>query len=153
MASPAIGIRCQCGYNTHDRRLSQNEKNYSPMHAPNEMSPSSTAMNYDSSSYRKHKRPGGWGSICPSMTQEEAQELLNTSVEAGGARYNIDGNYCYQSFCHVADGSGETFWHGFPIPWQELPREAKNLLIAKKRLTNVAYMKAIRKSLGAEFRS
>jgi hypothetical protein len=86
------------------------------------------------------------------MTQEEAQELLNTSVEADGARYNIDGNYCYQSFSHVTNGNGETFWHGFPIPWQELPTEAKNLLIAKDRLTNVAYKKAIRKSLGAEFR-
>ena len=87
------------------------------------------------------------------MTKEEAQELLNTSVEAGGARYNIDGDYCYQAFPHATDGSGETFWHGFPIPWQELPTEAKNLLIAKDRLTNVAYKKAIRKSLGAEFRS
>ena len=88
------------------------------------------------------------------MTQEEAQELLNTSVEAGGARYNIDGNYCYQSFSHFTDEkSGETFWHGFPIPWQELPTEAKNQLIAKERLTNAAYIKAIRKSLGAEFRS
>ena len=109
-------------------------------------------MKYDASSCRKHKRTDGWGSLCPRMTQEEAQELLNTSVEAGGARYNIDGDYCYQAFPHATDGSGETLWHGFPIPWQTLPTKAKNQLIANKQLTTTAYLKALRKSRGSEFR-
>lgn len=107
-----------------------------------------TSMRYDSSNYRRHKDPGGWGSICPHITQEEAQQLLNDSVEAGRSRYNVCGEQCFQANC---DNTVESVWHGFPIPWSELPAEAKNKLIDKGVLTNTFYRKAIRKSLGSEF--
>jgi len=110
-------------------------------------------MKYDSTNYKKHKRPGGWGSICPPMTQEQAQELLDKSVEAGKSRYNVSGEYCFQSNSDNTDKNGEPVWHGFPIPWSRLPPEAKNKLISIGALTNKFYLKAIRKSLGSEFGS
>ena len=110
-------------------------------------------MKYDSTNYKKHKRPGGWGSICPPMTQEQAQELLDKSVEAGKSRYNVSGEYCFQSNGDNTDSNGEQVWHGFPIPWSRLPTEAKNKLISIGALTTAFYLKAIRKSLGSEFGS
>ena len=47
----------------------------------------------------------------------------------------------------------ETLWHGFPIKWSDLPTDAKNQLIAKGRLTNKQYKKALRKPLELEFGS
>jgi hypothetical protein len=108
-------------------------------------------MKYDSTNYKKHKRLGGWGSICPPMTQEQAQELLDKSVETGKSRYNVSGEYCFQSNGDNTDSNGEPVWHGFPIPWSRLPTEAKNKLISIGALTNAFYLKAIRKSLGSEF--
>jgi hypothetical protein len=110
-------------------------------------------MKYDSTNYKKHKRPGGWGSICPPMTQEQAQELLDKSVETGKSRYNVSGEYCFQSNGDNTDSNGEPVWHGFPIPWSRIPPEAKNKLISIGSLTNAFYRKAIRKSLGMEFGS
>jgi hypothetical protein len=110
-------------------------------------------MKYDTSNYRKHKRPDGWGTLRPSMTQDEAQKLLGDSVQSGKARYNVCDEYCYKSFSHDTDEMGETLWHGFPIKWSDLPTEAKNLLIAKGRLTNKQYKKALRKPLELEFGS
>ena len=110
-------------------------------------------MEYDSTNYKKHKLPGGWGSICPSMTQKAAQDLLDNSVEAGNSRYNVYGEYCFQSNSDNTDTNGEPVWHGFPIKWSDLPTEAKNKLIDNGALTNTFYRKAIRKSLGLEFGS
>jgi len=109
-------------------------------------------MRYDTSTYKKHKRPKGWGSLCPDdMNDATPQELLETSVAVDGARYNIDGDYCYRAFTHGADAEGKDLWHGHPIPWSRLPTEAKNGLIANKRLNSAFYRKAIRKGLGGEF--
>ena len=107
-------------------------------------------MKYDTSSYRKHKRPDGWGTLCPLMTQDEAQQLLEDSVQAGRARYNVSGEYCFKSFSHATTNEGETLWHGFPIKWSDLPTEAKNQLIAKGRLTNKQYRKAVKRPLELE---
>lgn len=101
------------------------------------------SMIYDSSNYKKHKDPGGWGSICPHMTQEEAQQLLNDSVEVGRSRFNVLGDYCFQANC---DNTAEMRWHGFPIKWSDLPTEAKNQLITNGKLTNAEFLKRLRKS-------
>lgn len=61
------------------------------------------------------------------MTQEEAQKLLEESVAAGKARYNVCDDYCYKSFSHATDEKG--------------------------RLTNKQYKKALRKPLELEFGS
>ena len=68
-------------------------------------SPSLThaAIKYHTSSYRKHKRSDGWGTLCPSMSHDEAQKLLQGSVSAGNARYNVCDDYCYKSFCHATE--------------------------------------------------
>ena len=77
--------------------------------------------------------------------------LLVTSCEVDGARYNVEGEYCYRAFSHGVDANGESLWHGHPIPWSRLPTEAKIQLIEKGRLSNIVYRKAIRRSLGMEF--
>lgn len=81
------------------------------------------------------------------MTQEEAQQLLNESVEAGRSRFNVLGEHCFQANC---DNTAESLWHGFPIKWSDLPLEAKNQLIAKGQLTNKEFRKRLRKSSNTE---
>jgi hypothetical protein len=109
-------------------------------------------MRYDSSTYRKHKDPGGWGSLCPTdLEQQEAQELLDTSVEVDDTRYNVRGSYCYRAYRHGTDASGTSLWHGHPIPWSRLPTDARKDLIRNGRLTNAEYKKALRKGSGSEF--
>jgi hypothetical protein len=108
-------------------------------------------MKYNSITYRKHKQPGGWGTICPPMTQEEAQKLLDESVPVGNSRYNIFEEYCFKAFSHATDEDGVTIWHGFPIKWSDLPSEAKNQLIANGQLTSTEFRKRLRKSASTEF--
>jgi hypothetical protein len=110
-------------------------------------------MKYDSTTYRKHKQPGGWGTICPPMTQEEAQKLLDDSVPVGNSRYNIFEEYCVKAFSHAIDEDGVTIWHGFPIKWSDLPSEAKNQLIANGKLTSTEFRKRLRTSASTEFAS
>jgi len=107
-------------------------------------------MKYDSTTYRKHKRPDGWGTKCPPMTQELAQVLLDTSVPVGNSRYNIFEEHCFKAFSHATDNSGDTIWHGFPIKWSDLPTEAKNQLIANGQLTSTEFRKRLRKSSSTE---
>lgn len=109
-------------------------------------------MRYDTSGYRKHKRPGNWGSPCPKhVTQADAEKLLESSAPHQGARYNIDGEYCYRAFSHGTDADGQTLWHGHPIPWSRLPTAARQALVLQGRLDQGTFRKALRKGLGAEF--
>jgi hypothetical protein len=109
-------------------------------------------VKYDTSSYKKHKCPQGWGSLCPDeVSAANAVELLMTSCQVGNARYNVDGDYCYRALSHGVSAEGDTLWHGHPIPWTRLPTEAKKLLVATGRLTSEVYRKALRRSLGKEF--
>lgn len=100
---------------------------------------------YDTSGYRKHKNPGGWGSLCPVLDPGTPQVLLDSGVQVGDAVYNVDDDY---AFCARHHGRG--CWHGYPIPWARLPIEAKNKLISQGRLTSERYSKALRKNLGRE---
>ena len=121
---------------------------------------------YDISAYKKHKRPKGWASLCPKelhpdATPEQgaedaydgpnAQELLDTSVCCAGVRWNVQGEWCFRAFPHDEEPNGDTLWHGHPVPWTRLPTEAKNALVATKRLDPNVYSKAIRKGWGREF--
>lgn len=101
---------------------------------------------YDTDGYRKHKRPDGWGSICPEDLAEDPQELLESGVVVGNAIYNVCGDYALRAQSH-----GEGRWHGHPIPWTRLPTAAKNALIEAGRLTSATFRKALRKKWGTEF--
>lgn len=104
---------------------------------------------YDSSEYRKHKRPKGWGSLCPDhVRQEDAQRLLDSSVSISceKAVYNISGKVAYRAFPHGPDA-----YHGHPIPWSRLPAAAQAKLIQAGRLDVATLKTAIRKQWGREF--
>jgi len=98
---------------------------------------------YDTSGYRKHKRPEGWGLLCPHDLAESPEELLKSGVLVGRQRYNVSENYAFAAQNH--HGSS---WHGYPIPWKDLPIEAKNELINSGRLDKRTYDKALRKNWG-----
>lgn len=107
---------------------------------------------YEIENYKKHKRPKGWGSLCPEhVSIQQAQALLDSGVEVEGAIYNVDGEFCYRAFCHQKTREGTTLWHGHPIAWARLPVQAKQGLVSVGRLDAVRYRKAIRRGWGQEF--
>lgn len=66
----------------------------------------------------KHKRPKGFGTLCPAeMTIDEAAQLLAVAVAVQGVGANklwmASGRWC---FCaHPSPGIGPEAWHGFPV--------------------------------------
>jgi hypothetical protein len=68
----------------------------------------------------KHKepwQPGRKGSLCPRWTTEAAQHLLDQSVVApDGKRFATAQGIAFTGQQHRAG-----FWHGYPIPWFEVP--------------------------------
>jgi hypothetical protein len=102
---------------------------------------------YDVSTYLKHKRPGGWGSICPEhLDQGAAQALLNGSVLIGEARYAVDEGWALKAYQHQPGR-----WHGFPIPWSALPVDAVHALIDRGLLDERTWRKALRQGWGSEY--
>jgi hypothetical protein len=101
---------------------------------------------YNTDGYRRHKRPEGWGSLCPDDLPELPQQLLDTGVSIDDCVYNVSGQY---ALCARSHSPGR--WHGHPIPWTRLPSAAKNALIGAGRLDPSKYRKALRKGWGAEF--
>lgn len=107
---------------------------------------------YDTSNYRKHKRPGGWGALCPiELDSTAAQELLQSAAEADGALWNVKAEMCFRAFRHETTSSGDEHWHGHPIPWTKLPKPAVSQLVDKGLLTMKEYRKAIRQNWGREY--
>lgn len=100
---------------------------------------------YDVSTYRKHKRPEGWGSLCPQHLSLDAQALLDSGVLLGASVYNIDGTFAFKAFEHEPG-----CWHGFPIPWSRIPVAAARALIEEGRLDEATWRKALRKKWGSE---
>jgi hypothetical protein len=100
---------------------------------------------YDSSMYRKHKRPDGWGSLCPDDLDAEPQALLESGAPVGGDVYNVSGTY---ALCAQEHSPG--VWHGYPIPWSRLPSAAREALVASGRLDRATYKKALRKNWGSD---
>lgn len=65
----------------------------------------------------KHKWPKGYGSLCPRMPMEDADELLNKAMMVPGVGTNklwvASGRWC---FCaHPSPHAGLEAWHGFPV--------------------------------------
>lgn len=101
---------------------------------------------YDTSTYAKHKRPTGWGALCPNeLTEGDAQRLLESGVEIERAVYNVDGEHAFRAFEHEPGA-----WHGHPIPWSRLPNAARRELIARGRLDHATWRKAVRRGWGRE---
>lgn len=98
----------------------------------------------------KHKlRPGGgFGTLCPNWThrasshglagdpanhpweETQAHAMLAESVLEGGRRYATRRNIAF-----VAVPSGDGTWHGFPLPWQDVPRNVRNAFVRAGRVT------------------
>jgi hypothetical protein len=108
----------------------------------------SVSRRYNTEQYRKHKRPGHWGSPCPeAIDTPHAQQLLDTGVLFEGAIYNVEGEFAFRAFEHEPEN-----WHGHPIPWTRLPNAARLALMEMGRLDEATWRKAIRKGWGNEFR-
>jgi len=103
---------------------------------------------YDTGGYRKHKRPEGWGSLCPDeVDQSEAQRLLDTGVLVDDDVYNVEADFAFRAQQHEPGR-----WHGHPIPWSRLPSRARDELIKAGRLDAATWRRAVRKAWGREFR-
>jgi hypothetical protein len=115
-------------------------------------------MNQDiekSSLYRgilKHKewKPnGGFGTLCPKWTHQAgdqgfagdpythpwattvAHELFSESCEDGqGHRYAARKGIAFK-----AQMSNDGTWHGYPVPWDDVPSEIQDRLIDKGQVT------------------
>lgn len=71
----------------------------------------------------KHKYPKGFGTLCPKMTAENAQQLLDRAVpvpdEGANKLWAASGDWC---FCaHPSPGAGADAWHGFPVIGGDAP--------------------------------
>ena len=99
----------------------------------------------------KHKDwvPGGrFGTLCPEWThgtadggfagdvhrhpweQTKAWELLNASIQDGSdRRYASE-----RGIAFMAVLSNDGTWHGFPVPWDEVPARIQDELVRKGRV-------------------
>lgn len=96
--------------------------------------------------HQKHKdwRPGGgYGTLCPAWThaagghgyggdpyahpwdETAAQALLAQSVQdADGRRYAASRGIAFE-----AKPSNDGTWHGYPLPWDEVPADVQDRLV------------------------
>ncbi|MFH1921118.1 MAG: hypothetical protein ABIP48_14715, partial [Planctomycetota bacterium] len=70
----------------------------------------------------KHKRPLGFGSLCPDeMTGEEAQELLDRALsmddQHGSALLAAKGEWLFVARPTRIE---DEIWHGYPVPGAEV---------------------------------
>ena len=100
----------------------------------------------------KHKRwrpGGGYGTLCPPWTyatptqgfagdpfdhpwqETQAHAMLMESVLAkDGRRYATR-----RGIAFVAVGSNDGTWHGYPVPWQDVPRDVRDAFVQEGRVT------------------
>lgn len=99
----------------------------------------------------KHKRwrpGGGFGTLCPRWThktssrgfagnpnrhpwkQTQAHAMLTESVLEGGRRYATR-----EGIAFVAVPSGDGTWHGYPVPWQDVPQQVRDAFVNEDRVT------------------
>lgn len=102
---------------------------------------------YDTGDYQKHKTPGGWGSLCPhpAPADLDPQALLDGAVLVERVAYNVQDDQAYCAREHLPE-----VWHGYPIPWDQLPVEAVTGLVERGRLTMARYRKGLRRNWGGE---
>lgn len=65
----------------------------------------------------KHKRPKGFGSLCPKMAPDDVEALAGQAIAVDGVGQNklwiARGQWC---FClHPSAAAGDDTWHGFPV--------------------------------------
>lgn len=98
-------------------------------------------MEYQGSVKHKNRPGGGWGTLCPEWTHEtprgglghdvhehpwpqtKAQELFASSEpcpEGSKKRYATE-----RGIAFAARETGCGIWHGYPIPWDEVPDELR----------------------------
>lgn len=109
-----------------------------------------SSLQYRGSIKHKRWRPGGgYGTLCPEWThkvgsrgffgdtqrhpwpQTKAHELLETSLEGEGGRRYATG----RGIAFVAVSSNDGTWHGFPIPWNDVPIPVQDRLVESGRVT------------------
>ena len=108
------------------------------------------ALRYRGSIKHKRWRPGGgFGTLCPRWTHEavsqgfagdpyrhrweetQAHAMLAESVLAGdGRRYATR-----RGIAFAAVPSGDGTWHGYPVPWQDVPRQVRDAFLRDCRVT------------------
>lgn len=78
----------------------------------------------------KHKRPKGFGSLCPSrMTTDEAQGLLEKAIVVDGEKLWVSAKgWC---FCAHATRPEKGIWHGFPVLGCDVPEAVLRTLQAE----------------------
>ena len=84
----------------------------------------------------KHKAPMGFGSLCPEVSKDRAQELLHVAVldpkGTSNALYAIDGEWCFVARpTRVEEG----VFHGYPVPGCEVPNRVLRQLEDDGRIT------------------
>ena len=85
---------------------------------------------------------GGFGTLCPRWTHQaasqgfagdpyrhpwrktEAHAMLAESIPHRGRRYATR-----RGIAFVALDSGDGTWHGYPVPWTEVPDKVRNALV------------------------
>lgn len=106
-------------------------------------------MRYKGSLKHKDWRPGGgFGTLCPPWTHEArergfggdpeehcwpvttAQRLLDDSVEGGDGRRYTTG----RGIAFVALATNDGTWHGFPLPWEDVPSDVRTQFIESERV-------------------
>lgn len=96
---------------------------------------------------QKHKdwKPGGgFGTLCPRWTHDiaatgyagdplrhpwmetTAQALLDDSIVEDGKRFA-----CRRGIAFEAKLTGDGTWHGYPVPWENVPTSVQDLMIKK----------------------
>lgn len=78
----------------------------------------------------KHKHPKGFGSLCPRMPTDVAEDLLEKAVPVDGLGegklWAAAGEWC---FCaHRSPHAGPDAWHGFPVIGGDVDERVLNKL-------------------------
>ncbi len=121
---------------------------------------------YQGSSKHKLWTPGGaFGSICPDWTHKVAgrtwgavepsewsewpktvaQALLKNSILYQGQRYAAKNGI---AFCSQTSLSGT--WHGYPIPWRDVPLDVQDLLIKDAQVSDREIRRGIKAQKGGD---
>ena len=81
--------------------------------------------------------------LCPAWSHSIAQALLDQSLDdsSSGARFSTRDGMAF-----AARLTGGEVWHGYPVPWSEVPEAIRESMIAKQQVTR----RQIKKLLSSE---
>ena len=112
--------------------------------------PNTTNLRYRGSIKHKRWRPGGgYGTLCPEWTHgapaqgfagdphahpwadtEAHATLAESMLGEDGRRYATR-----RGIAFAAVNSGDGTWHGYPVPWRQVPKAICDTLIERRRVT------------------